>query len=155
MKTVRFLSFFVLVLLLVPMASAADFGFRAGRLQDAGQKFVGGEVLFDLGAVNVNPNIEYQLDTDNATVGTANLDLTVDIGRFARLTPYVGAGVGMSYVDDDFGSAQTDVLGNLIGGVGFDLDFLKPYAQVKYVRTLDDNNGADNDDIALVVGLRF
>ena len=155
MKTTRFLSLLPLVLLLVPTALAADFGVRAGRISDSGQNFVGAEMLFDLGSVNVNPNFEYQLDTDDATVGTVNLDLTFDIARFSRVTPYVGAGVGLSYVDDDFGSARTDTLGNLIGGLSFDLDSLKPYAQVKYFRTLDDEEGGDNDDLAFVVGLRF
>jgi opacity protein-like surface antigen len=155
MKTTRFFSFLALVLLLVPAARAAEFGVRAGRIHNSDQNFVGAEMLFDLGAVNVNPNFEYQLDTKDATVGTVNLDLTVDIGHFSRVTPYVGAGVGLLYADDDFGSAQTDALGNLIGGVNFDLDFLKPYAQVKYFRTFDDEGGPDDDDIAVVVGLRF
>lgn len=157
MKSFRTLSLLALMLVLTPSLLAADFGVRGGQYNDLDaedNQFVGAELVFDLGAVNLNPNIEYLLD-DNITAGSANIDLTVDIGRFSRVTPYVGAGVGLWYVDDDFGDNTTDLLGNLIGGVQFDLDFIKPYAQVKYFRVLDDDDGGGGDDIAFTVGLRF
>ena len=152
MKSLRFPILVAVVLVLTPAAFAADFGFRAGRLSDAEEEFVGAEVLFDLGAVNLNPNIEYWL-VDEVTAGTANLDLTIDFGS-SGVKPYVGAGVGMFYVDDDFGS-ETELLGNLLGGIAFDLDFLKPYGQVKYSRSLEDDDGGDNDEISFAIGLRF
>lgn len=136
-----------------PALLAADFGIRAGRYNDAGEEFVGAEVLFDAGVFNLNPNIEYSLQ-DDVTAGTANLDVTVDIGSFASVTPYVGAGVGLLYVDDDFGTDETEVLGNLIGGISLNLASLKPYAQLKYFRTLEDDNG-ESDDFAVTIGLRF
>lgn len=155
MKSFRILSLITFVLVLTPSVLATDFGLRAGRYQDIGENFVGAEMLFDIGALNVNPNIEYSL-ADNITAGSANIDLTFDIGRLNRVQPYVGAGVGLWYTDDDFGDNTTDLLGNLIGGVQLDLDFLKPYAQVKYFRLLEnDNGGGTEDDIALTVGLRF
>jgi opacity protein-like surface antigen len=144
---------FLALLTLTPAVLAADFGVRAGQYRDAGEEFVGAEVLFDAGVLNVNPNIEYSL-ADNVTAGTANLDVTIDIGRFNTVTPYLGAGVGLLYVDDDFGEDETDVLGNLIAGVAFKLDFLEPYAQLKYFRTLEDDDG-DSDDFAVTIGLRF
>src|SRR6185295_10281186 len=76
----------------------------------------------------------------DVTAGTANLDVTVDFGS-ARVKPYVGAGIGLGYIDTDFGN-ETETLGNLIGGVQFDLDFLKPYGQVKYTRSVE--NSDDN-----------
>lgn len=154
MKSLRILSFLAVALVLTPAVFAADFGVRGGRYDDIGENFVGAEMLFDIGAVNINPNIEYAL-ADDITAGSANLDLTVDIGKFNRVTPYVGAGVGVWYVDDDFGDNTTDLLGNLIGGVQFDLDFLKPYAQVKYFRTIDNDEGGSDHDLAFTVGLRF
>lgn len=155
MKSLRILSIIAAVLIIAPAVTAADFGVRAGRYNDAEEEFVGAEVLFDLGLVNVNPNLEYSLE-DDITAGTANLDVTFDVLNLGSLTPYIGAGVGLAYVDDDFGDNQTDLVGNLIGGVAFRLDFLTPYAQVKYVRLLDnDDDGGNDDDIALVVGLRF
>jgi hypothetical protein len=156
MKSVRIATLLALALMLSPALLAADFGFRAGRYNDADQEFVGAELLFDLGSVKLNPNLEYSLEED-VTAGSGNLDLTFDILSSARVRPYVGAGVGLSYLDDDFGGAETDLLGNLIGGVSFPLDLFTPYAQVKYIRVLDnDDEGADaEDDIALTVGLRF
>lgn len=154
MKSLRILSLLALVLVLVPSVLAADFGVRAGRYDDIGENFVGAEMLFDIGAININPNIEYSLAED-ITAGSANLDVTFDIGQFNRVKPYLGAGVGLWYVDDDFGNNTTDLLGNLIGGVAFDLDFLKPYAQVKYFRALEEDDGGSQDDIAFTVGLRF
>ena len=144
---------FLALLTIAPAVLAADFGVRAGQYRDADEEFVGAEVLIDAGVLNVNPNIEYSLAED-ITAGTANLDVTVDIGRFNSVTPYLGAGVGLLYVDDDFGEDETDVLGNLIAGVAFNFDFLKPYAQLKYFRTLEDDDG-DSDDFAITVGLRF
>jgi hypothetical protein len=142
-------------LTVLPSALAADFGVRVGRYNDAEEEFVGAEVLFDLGAINLNPNIEYSL-ADDITAGTANFDVTFDVLGGARVNPYLGAGLGLAYVDDDFGDNETDLVGNLIGGLAFNLDFLKPYGQVKYTRQLEDDDGGDaEDDIALVIGLRF
>ena len=152
MKLLRILPFLALAMLFAVPAPAADFGVRAGRLSDLEESFVGAEVLIDLGAVNLNPNVEYFL-IDDITEGTANLDLTFDILQAGNVKPYVGAGLGILYTDTELGD-NTDVVGNLIGGVSFDLDFLKPYAQVKYFRNLEDDDG-DNDEVAFTVGLRF
>jgi opacity protein-like surface antigen len=156
MKSLRILPLVAMALLVAPVLSAGDFGLRAGRYNDSGEKLVGAEVLFDVGAIKINPNLEYSLE-DNVTAGTANLDITFDVVKIGNITPYVGAGVGMSYIDDDLTtSTRTDIVGNLIGGVSFNFEVLKPYAQVKYFRVLDDDNGGDaEDDIALTVGLRF
>jgi opacity protein-like surface antigen len=154
MKSLRILSFIAVALIAAPMLSAADFGVRAGRYNDGDENFVGAEMAFDVGAITINPNIEYSL-ADEITAGSANLDIILDVASIGSITPYVGAGIGMSYVDDDF-TTQTDILGNVIGGVAFNLEFLKPYAQVKYFRVLDnDGGGGAEDDIALTVGLRF
>lgn len=155
MKSLRYLIPVVLVLLVTPAVFAADFGFRAGRLDRADENFVGAEMLFNLGAVSINPNVEYWL-IDNSggndvTAGTANLDVTVGFGS-SRVRPYVGAGVGLFYLDDDFGSS-TETMGNLIGGVQLNMDFLKPYAQAKYTRSIE--NSDSGHEWALAVGLRF
>jgi opacity protein-like surface antigen len=154
MKSLRILSLIAAALVLAPVLSAADFGVRAGRYNDGDENFVGAEMLFDLGAVKINPNIEYSL-ADEVTAGSANFDVTFDVANIGSVTPYVGAGVGLAYTDTDL-DTQTDVLGNLIGGVAWNLEFLKPYAQVKYFRVLDNDGGGDaGDDIALTIGLRF
>jgi len=153
MKSIRTIALSALVLLAAPSLFASDFGVRYGEYRDSSAEFVGVEMLFDLGTLNVNPNLEYSLE-DDVTAGSANLDVTFDLGKFSRVTPYVGAGVGIQYVDNT-DQNTTDVLGNLIGGVSVDLGFLKPYAQAKYFRVLQNENGENADDVALVVGLRF
>lgn len=154
MKSLRITLVTLALLTFVPTVMAADFGIRAGRYNDAEEEFVGAEMVFDLGAINVNPNIEYSL-ADDVTAGTANLDVLFEIAPTSRIAPFLGAGVGMYYVDADGGDNQTDLVGNLIGGLAFNLDFLKPYAQVKYFRLLEDDEGDAGDDIALTIGLRF
>ena len=144
---------FAALVLAAPALLAADFGVRAGQYRDADQEFVGAEMLFDAGVLNVNPNIEYNLD-GGVTSGSANLDVTIDIGKFSSLTPYLGAGVGLLYIDDESGIDETDLVGNVIGGVGLELSLFKPYAQVKYRRLLEDDD-RDSDEIALAIGLRF
>ncbi len=155
MKSLRILTFAAIALVLAPALFAADFGIRAGRYNDGDEDFVGAELLFDLGALNINPNVEYLIDAgDDVTAGTANLDVTFDVASIGTLVPYLGAGVGLSYADTPFGS-NTDVIGNLIGGVNFRFGTLTPYAQVKYFRLIEDDAGGDNDDLALTIGLRF
>jgi opacity protein-like surface antigen len=155
MKSLRILTFFAVALILAPALFAAEFGIRAGRYNEAETEFVGAELLFDIGALNINPNVEYLLE-DDVTAGTANLDVTFDVISTARVTPYVGAGVGLAYSEVGDASAKTDIVGNLIGGVSFDLDFLEPYAQLKYFRLFDnENGGGDDDEFALTIGLRF
>jgi hypothetical protein len=153
MKQSRIIALIAFAMLaVVPVASAVDFGVRAGRYNDADENFVGAELAIDLGKVTLNPNVEYYYDIENATVGSANLDLTIDIGAFPAVTPYVGVGAGLGYVDTDFGGSDTNLLGNAIGGVRFNLAFLKPYAQAKWVRDFDKGGG---NDWAITVGLRF
>jgi len=154
MKSLRILSLVAVALLVAPMLSAADFGVRAGRYNDSDEEFVGVEGLFDLGAIKINPNLEYSLQ-DDVTAGTANLDATVDLLHLGNVTPYVGAGLGLLYVDDEL-TSRTDILGNLIGGISIQMQMLEPYAQLKYFRVLDSENGADEeDDFAITIGLRF
>lgn len=154
MKSLRILTLVAVTLVLAPLLSAADFGIRAGRYNDADTEFVGAEVVFDIGAINVNPNIEYSLE-DDVTAGSANLDFTVDIVRMGSLRPFIGAGIGLAYAETDLGDT-TEVLGNLIGGIALELSTLTPYAQVKYFKGLDDDEGeGDDDELALTIGLRF
>ncbi|MBV8517829.1 MAG: hypothetical protein JO197_10560 [Acidobacteria bacterium] len=154
MKSIRLLPIFALCLLAAPSLFASNFGVRAGRYTDANANFVGVDLLVDLGSVNLDPNVEYSLD-DDVTAGSANIDLTVDVVQIGRIRPYVGAGIGLSYLDDNSGASQTDTVGNLIGGLTLDAGSLRPYVQAKYFRTLDNNGGPANHDWALTIGLHF
>lgn len=156
MKTMKVTLTALVLLTIGPSLLAADFGVRAGRYNDSDEEFVGAEVLFDLGALNLNPNLEYQLSDDDGTAGSVNLDLLFQIAPGSAVNPFIGAGVGLRYVDHDLGDNRTDLVGNLIGGVSFPLGVITPYAQVKYFRLLENEDGGDaEDDIALTVGLRF
>ena len=77
MKSLRIFALLAVVTLAAPCLFGADFGIRAGKFNDADEEFVGAELLFDLGTVNVNPNIEYSL-ADDVTVGSVNV---VDVHR--------------------------------------------------------------------------
>lgn len=140
---------FVLTLIAVPEVFGAGFGVRAGRYNDAEEEFVGVEVAFGE-QIEFVPNVEYILTDEDVTQLTGNADLLFNFGR-STVRPYIGAGVGVLYTDTDFGDS-TDALFNVIGGLKFNLDFLQPYAQVKYFRLFEDGGG---DDIAFTVGLRF
>lgn len=149
MKSARLLPLlFVFALISVPSVYAAEFGVRAGRYNDAEDEFVGVEAAFGE-QIQFNPNVEYML-TDDGTALTGNADVLFHFER-GTVKPYAGGGVGVLFVDDDFGDS-TDALFNVIGGVKFDLDFLEPYVQVKYFRLFEEGSG---DDLALTVGLRF
>jgi hypothetical protein len=152
MKSFRFIVLMSLTLMVMtPVAFAADFGVRAGRYNDGENTFVGAEVAWDMGRVTLNPNIEYIVDDEVDTAGTANFDVLFNFNQGATIQPWLGAGLGVFYVDTDLGD-DTDPVVNVVGGIGWNLDFLKPYAQVKYFRSLDDS---ETDDIALTIGLRF
>jgi opacity protein-like surface antigen len=151
MKSLRIFILIACTLALAPALLAGDFGVRAGRNHDTDEDFVGVEMLYDLGAVNLNPNIEYSL-ADNVTAGSINLDVTVDVMQIAAIHPYLGAGIGLAYLDTDLSATTTNAVGNAIGGVTFDLTMLKPYAQVKYSRRLENGSG---HELSFAVGLRF
>jgi opacity protein-like surface antigen len=157
MKSTRFLILILLVLTLSPVALAGQFGVRAGHYDDSDQNFVGVDLLVDLGAVNLNPNIEYSLQ-DDVTAGSANIDFTWNIFTRGGIEPYVGAGVGLTYADDErINQTDTDLVGNLFGGVAFNLRPVKPYVQLKYFRVLENEAGNQNnkDDFGFAVGVRF
>lgn len=139
------------VLLTVPALTAADFGVRAGRYNDLEETFVGAEIDIPVGGgFSLNPNLEYVLE-DRVDAGSLNVDILYRFGR-ASVRPYIGGGLGIFRVDTGAADSNTTVI-NAIGGLGFDLDFLQPYAQVKYFRSIDDDSAGD--DIAIVIGLRF
>lgn len=155
MNTHRFLPIVLTLMLFAPAALAADFGVRAGRYDESDSEFVGAELVIGIGMIHVNPNVEYVLD-DDVTAGSANVDVIFQFAPVSPVNPYVGAGAGLLYADSDLGGSRTDLVGNLIGGIEFDLALVAPYVQVKYFRTLEnDDAGGSRDDLAFAIGLRF
>jgi hypothetical protein len=135
-------------------ASAVDFGVRAGVYDDAGEAFVGGELLAQLSPRwFFNPNVEYVFvdDGDLITVnGDFHYDFPVDFNG------YVWAGGGPALILDDRefpprgreDDDDTDLGVNLLGGVGWRADGLVPYVQGKIIL-------ADETEAVLAFGLRF
>lgn len=146
----RFLIPVVLLLLLAPAVFASDFGVRAGRYDDLDETFVGAEMVFPVtGGLVFNPNLEYVL-LDKGTNGTINADFLYRFGE-STVVPYLGAGVGAFRLDNGvFNSTKTAING--IAGVDFKLSFLRPYAQVKYVKLTESGLG---NELVYALGLRF
>ncbi|HEX6178344.1 MAG TPA: hypothetical protein VF057_08285, partial [Thermoanaerobaculia bacterium] len=107
MKLSRLMSvLFVLSIVAVPQVFAAEIGVRAGRYNDAEDEFVGVEAAFG-NQFQVVPNIEYILTDDDSTALTANLDVQWNF-LTGTVRPYVGGGIGVLYVDDDFFGDTTE-----------------------------------------------
>jgi len=144
---------FVILVILVafaPALFALEFGVRAGRYSDINKNFVGAELAFPLGRnVVLDPNIEYILGNHGYNAGFGSVDL---LYRFTgAIRPYVGAGVGEYRVSGHGFSDNTNVW-NAIAGLDFRLGTLKPYGQVKYLRTTQHSYAHAT---AFTVGLRF
>lgn len=146
----------VAVALVIPAAtaSAVDFGVRAGIYDDAGEPFIGGELLFPLTrSWYLNPNLEYVLvdDGDLITInGDVHYDFDVDFSG------YVWAGGGLAVISDDRefprrrrDDDDTDIGVNLLGGVGWKTGSnLVPYVQGKVIL-------ADDNEFVAAFGIRF
>jgi opacity protein-like surface antigen len=65
------------------------------------------------------PNMMYW-NVDHVRDVSPNFDLTYHFDRSDRMTPYVGGGLGLHFVDDSRGDRSgTDVGLNLVGGLSF------------------------------------
>jgi len=134
-------------------ASAVDFGVRAGVYDDAGEAFVGGELLFQLAPRwFFNPNLEYVF-VDNGDLITVNGDVHYDLPVDFNGYVWVGGGPALILDDRDFPGRRrddddTDVGFNLLGGVGWRTDGVVPYLQGKVIL-------ADETEAVFAFGLRF
>jgi hypothetical protein len=134
-------------------ASAVDFGLRAGVYDDAGEAFVGGELLFQLSPRwYFNPNLEYVF-VDNGDLVTINGDVHYDFP--VDFNGYVWAGGGLALISDDRefprrrrDDDDTDVGANLLAGVGWRANGMVPYLQGKLIL-------ADETEAVFGFGLRF
>lgn len=142
--------FLFLLILIVPVwAHAQSFGVRLGIYTDPSDLFVGGEFLTPITrGLYFNPNIEYVF-IEHGDELTFNFDVHYDLPNRHRTYVWVGAGVGIIYINPEGpADAQTDVGLNLLFGVGVPAGNLIPYVQAKVLI-------ADNSDFILAFGLRF
>jgi hypothetical protein len=140
-------------LTLAPEKASADdrtlFGVRVGYYTDAQDPFAGVEVLVPIAhRIELNPNVEYVFG-GGRTYMTFNLDAHYDFPSHRREFFWVGAGLGLLYVNPE-GPAQsnTDVGANFLAGVGLNRGPVIPYFQVKLI-------ASGNTEVVLAFGLRF
>jgi hypothetical protein len=131
-------------------APAIDFGVRAGGYLEDADPFAGLELLVPItDQWFFNPNLEFVFaDRDRVS---ANFDAHYDFRRTGDY--YVWAGGGLAVIHTDEGDraredSETDLGANLLGGVGWRLDGMTPYAQLKIVV-------ADDAEFVAGVGVRF
>jgi opacity protein-like surface antigen len=78
-----------------------------------------------------------------------NLDLTYHFDREGRVTPYVGGGLGLHFVDDDRGDRSGTSLGlNLVGGLRFPTAAHRYFLEGRYT-------ASDISQFALMGGVTF
>jgi len=133
-------------------ASAAeiDFGARAGGYLEDSDPFLGLELLMPLGSSDwyFNPNVEFVFADERDRV-ILNLDAHYDFRRTGDYYLWAGGGLAGIHRDATRGRDSENDLGlNLLGGIGWRLEGMTPYAQVKVVL-------ADDSELVAAVGIRF
>ena len=131
-------------------AADLDFGARAGAYLDEADPMVGLELLTRLGSSDwfFNPNVEFVF-ADSRDRFSLNADFHYDF--FEQRQYYVWAGAGLAGIWTESAGPQdseTDLGANLLGGIGWKLSGMTPYAQLKIVL-------ADDSEVAAAVGIRF
>jgi hypothetical protein len=140
----------VAALLAPAPAAAVDFGVRAGGYLEDNDPFAGIELLMPVFTDEwfFNPNIEFVF-ADRRDRVSANFDFHYDFRRTGDYYVWAGAGLAVIRLDDDrFDDDETDLGANLLGGVGWRLEGMTPYAQLKVVV-------ADDSEFVAGVGIRF
>jgi hypothetical protein len=139
-----------------PAVGQVDFGVRGGVYTDAGEGFIGAEVLMPVtGQWFFNPNAEFVF-VDPGSLWTLNGDFHYDFAREGNVTFWAGGGPAIIFRDfDDDGrrgrrddDEETDFGANLLAGVGLVRGGVRPYGQVKVILS-------DDTEAVLAVGLRF
>ena len=155
-KVVRPLVALALTAIALPLAAAPagaaglDFGLRAGGYVEDHDPFVGLELLVPMGTTDwyFNPNAEFVF-ADERDRASLNLDFHYDFQKTG--TYYLWAGAGLAGIHTDGGrgrGSETDAGLNLLAGVGWRLESLTPYAQLKVVLS-------DDSELVAAVGVRF
>ena len=124
---------------------------RGGFYAEAGEPFVGGELLLRLTEkVQLVPNVELLLvDEGRHLAGSVDAHYDLSCSCSPQTVAYAGAGVALvSRRPPGGGDTTTDPGLNLLGGVGVRVGRLTPYVQLR--GTLK-----ESPELAIGVGLRF
>lgn len=136
----------------VPASSTTLFGVRAGEYTEVGDPFLGLELNTSL-QYNIwfNPNVEYVF-RDEGDLATLNFDFHYDFPVKRPLLVWAGGGPALIYRKDELprgrSESETDFGLNLLGGVGWTVGRLVPYAQAKAILS-------DDNEFVIAFGLRF
>ncbi len=126
-------------------------GFRIGTYTDAGDLFIGGEILVPVSRnIWFNPNIEYVF-IEGGDYITFNGDFHYDFYlEDSPLFFWVGAGLGILYFSPEGrGNDNTDAGFNILFGTGLETQSrIIPYAQAKVIVS-------DNTEFVIGLGIRF
>ena len=141
-----------LAAVLAPGAASANeplFGVRFGYYAESENPFAGAELLFPVvRSVYFNPNVEYVF-VDEQTYMTFNADFHYDFPRHHRAFVWLGAGLGLAYVNPDGPTpSDSEVVANFLAGVGLGSGSVIPYFQFKLI-------AKDSTEAVFAFGLRF
>lgn len=131
-------------------AAELDFGVRAGAYLEDADPFVGLELLTRLGGSDwfFNPNVELVF-ADRRDRVSLNADFHYDFLQERAFYLWAGAGLAGIHTDAERGrDSETDLGANLLGGIGWKLSGMTPYAQLKIVLS-------DDSEVVAGVGIRF
>ncbi len=149
-STVLVVSMLALLAGAAPAGAQVDFGFRAGVWLEDSDPGVGAELIMPLGPKHwyFNPNLEAVFsDRSDRLIG--NLDFHFDFFETPDLTVWAGAGLAIVHHQDPLPDQDdTEPGANLFAGIGWKLDRVLPYAQLKAVL-------ADDSELVAAVGVRF
>jgi hypothetical protein len=125
------------------------FGIRFGYYATSDHPFAGAELLVPVThSVWFNPNAEYVF-VDGLKYMTFNGDFHYDFPSHRRAFLWLGAGLGVAYVDPDGPApSDTDVAANFLAGVGLSRGSVIPYFQFKLMAKGD-------TEAVFAFGLRF
>ncbi len=139
---------------LAPAARAqASFGAHLGYDVDVEELFVGAQARFSLPTLPIalQPGVDYFF-VDNATLLQFDVNGIYDIsgGPVEPFTPYVGAGLGIRYIDvDNVDASDTSYGLNLLAGARFNtMPRLRPYVQARMTIK-------DGTSVGVMAGLLF
>lgn len=135
----------------VPTADAGPMGptvFGGWYTDGTDDAMLGAGLRIGAAAITIIPNGEY-IFVDRGTYYTLNLDATLTVLPLGVASAFVGGGIGFATIDPEVGDSNTETVGNVIVGAGFNAVPLKPYAQLKLVVQ-------DGDDpLVFSIGARF
>jgi hypothetical protein len=140
----------LLLLAPAPASAQTDFGVRGGAYLEDADPFVGLEVLTRMGSSDwfFNPNVEFVFADERDRI-SGNFDFHYDFRVTSDYYLWAGGGAAILYTDSDGGrDSETDAGLNLLGGIGWRLSGMTPYAQLKVVVS-------DDSEVVAAVGVRF